>query len=277
MSDIFQEVQEEYRREQLAQAWTKYRVPTIAAAGALVLAVAAYQGWSYWHGSKVDASSRQFDTANQLIGGAQGQTAPAAFAKLANEGWGGYPFAARLQEAAARAAIGDSKGAASIYDSIAEAGDGGALFADYARVRAAILLVDTAPLAEIKKRLDSVAGSDSPWRVEAEEFLAYAYWRAGNKTEALRLLDLIKNNPAATSGVKQRALEFSAMIGGGMTVADLKAAAPAATPGGLLIPELPNFDVPPTPGAPPAPTTPTAPTTSPAAPPGPPAPPTHTP
>ena len=45
MSDIFQEVQEEYRREQVAQAWTKYRVPIIAAAAGLILAVAAYQGW----------------------------------------------------------------------------------------------------------------------------------------------------------------------------------------------------------------------------------------
>ena len=52
MSDVFQEVQEEYRRQQLAELWKKYSVPAIAGAVVLVLGLAGYQGWSYWRGEQ---------------------------------------------------------------------------------------------------------------------------------------------------------------------------------------------------------------------------------
>ena len=266
MSDIFQEVQEEYRREQMAQAWAKYRVPIIGAAAGLIVAVAAYQGWSFWHATKVETSSRVFEAAsNSAENPGQQQTAAATFAKLANEGWGGYPFVASLQAAATRAGAGDAKGAAAIFDQIA-ANTSDPLFADYARLRAAILLVDTAPLAEIQKRIGGLPESDSPWRVEAEEFLGYAYWRAGNNKEALRLFDLIKNNPGASDGAKRRASELSALINGGTKIADLKSAPTLApTPGSQLptIPGFPSFDTPPVTPEPAPPATPTAPTPTP--------------
>lgn len=266
MSDIFQEVQEEYRREQMAQAWTKYRVPIIGAAAGLIVAVAAYQGWSFWHAAKVEASSRAFEAATTSAETAgQEQTAAATFAKLANEGWGGYPFVAGLQAAATRAAAGDAKGAAAIYDQIADS-TSDPIFADYAKLRAAILLVDTAPLAEIQKRIGSLPESDSPWRVEAEEFLGYAYWRAGNNKEALRLFDLIKNNASASDGSKRRASELSSLINGGVKVSDLKSAPTLApTPGSQLptIPGFPSFDTTPVTPEPAAPATPTAPTPTP--------------
>ena len=270
MSDIFQEVQEEYRREQMAQLWSKYRIPTIAAAGGLILAVAVYQGWMFWKAKALDASSRQFEAASALTekDHAQGKAAATAFGKLAQDGAGGYGFAAKFQEAAVLVAAGDLKGAVAIYDRLANDGSGGALFADYAQVRSAVLLVDTVPVAEIKRRLDAVAGSDSPWRIQAEELLGYANWRAGNKAEALRLLNLVKNNVEAPDAIKRRATELSALIAGGMTLADLKSAPtvtltapseqPLVQPGaGPIVPELPTFDAPQPPAAPTNPSSPT--------------------
>ena len=263
MSDIFQEVQEEYRREQMAKAWDQYRVPIVAAAVGMLLAVAVYQGWSYWHATALESSSRQFEAATTALEQQPGQerTAAGNFARLADDGAGGYPFVARLQEASARAVAGDTKAAVALYDRVAS-DTSDPLFADYARVRAAILLVDSEPVAEIAKRLDPIAQTDSPWRVEAEEFLAYANWRAGNNKEALRLFDLIKNNPGASPGVKQRATELSALINGGLKVADLKIAptlAPTPTSQLPTIPGMPNFDIP----APEPPASPTAPTPTP--------------
>ena len=267
MSDIFQEVQEEYRRDQMAKAWDKYRVPIIGAAVGLIVAVAAYQGWSFWRASQVEASSRLFEAAVAAADSQPGQEKAAAltFGELADKGWGGYPFVGRLQEAAARGASGDIKGAAALYDRLADE-TSEPVFADYARLRAAILLVDTAPLAEIQKRIGKLPESDSPWRVEAEEFLGYAYWRAGNNKEALRLFDLIKNNPSASDGVKRRATELSALINGGTKGADLKSAPTLApTPGSQLptIPGFPSFDTSPVTPEPAPPATPTAPTPTP--------------
>jgi len=258
VSDIFQEVQEEYRREQMAKLWSKYRVPLVAAAVGLLVAVAGYQGWVYWQNKVLDASSRGFETALAMMEKEHGQekAAASAFAKLGHDGAGGYAFAAKLQEAAVRAAAGDRQAALAIYDQIWNDGGADALFAGYARIRAALLLVDSAPLKEIQKRLDPIAGSESAWRIEAEELLGYAHWRAGDKAEALRLLDLVKNNREAPDGTKRRAGELSALIAGGMTVADLKAAPTVPALGDLpLVPGLPTFDVPANPTGPTTPTT----------------------
>lgn len=270
MSDIFQEVQEEYRRDQMSKAWAKYRVPIIGAAAGLIVAVAAYQGWSFWHAARVEASSRSFEAASATVESKPGQekAVSALFSDIANKSWGGYPFVARLQAAATLGASGDVKGAAALYDKIAEE-TSDPVFADYARLRAAILLVDTAPLVEVQKRIGKLPESDSPWRVEAEEFLGYANWRAGNTKEALRLFDLIKNNESASDGVKRRATELSALINGGTKIADLKAAptlpAPAGSTGSPFpaIPGFPNFDTTPITPDPAAPETPTAPSPTP--------------
>jgi hypothetical protein len=267
VSDIFQEVQEEYRREQFSKAWEKYRVPIVGAAAGLIVAVAGYQGWTYWRSAQVEASSRLFEAAANAAESQPGEqkVAATAFAELADKGWGGYPFVARLQAAAALAASGDIKGGVALFDSIAD-DTSDPIFADYARLRAAILLVDTAPLAEIQKRIGKLPASESPWRVEAEEFLGYANWRAGNNREALRLFDLIKNNPSASEGVKRRATELSALINGGTKVADLKTAPTVApTPRSQLptIPGMPSFDTTPVTPEPAAPASPTAPTPTP--------------
>lgn len=269
MSDIFQEVQEEYRRDQMAKAWDKYRVPVIGAAVGLIVAVAAYQGWTFWRAGQVEASSRLYDATGAAAEAQPGQEkqAAATYTELADKGWGGYTFLARLQAASALGASGDIKGAAARFDQIAD-DTSDPIFADYARLRSAMLLVDTAPLAEIQKRIGKLPGSDSPWRVEAEEFLGYANWRAGNNTEALRLFDLIKDNPDATDGTKRRASELAALIRGGAKVADLKSAPtlPAGAGSQLpLIPGFPSFDsVPATPEPEPAPpASPTAPTPTP--------------
>jgi len=241
----------------MAQAWTKYRVPVVSAAAGLLAAVAAYQGWTFWHSSAVETSSRQFEAviAAPATEPAQAKILAMNFAKLANDGAGGYPFLARFHEAAARVVAGETKSAVSLYDRIAD-DTSEPLFADYARIRAAMLLVDTAPIADIEKRLKPLAESESPWRIEAEEFLAYAYWRAGNNKEALRLFDLIKNNPGASEGAKRRATELSALINGGTKVADLKTAPVVApSPGSQLpqIPGMPSFDTTPITPSPPSP------------------------
>jgi len=126
-------------------------------------------------------------------------------------------------------------------------------------------LSDGISSTEVAKRLKPLAESESPWRIEAEEFLGYAYWRAGNNKEALRLFDLIKNNPGASDGTKRRATELSALINGGTKLADLKTAPTLApTPGSQLptIPGLPSFDTT-TPITPAPSDTPTAPTPTP--------------
>jgi len=52
VSDIFHEVDEEVRREQLKKLWDRYGNYVVAAAFLLVAAVAAWRGYMWWEGKK---------------------------------------------------------------------------------------------------------------------------------------------------------------------------------------------------------------------------------
>ncbi len=238
MSDVFQEVEEEYRREQMAKLWAKYRIPAIAGALVLVLAVAGYQGWTYWQAERISASSRGFDAALKLLETDDKKGAAERLAKLSADSTSGYSILAKFQEAALRAEMGEAKAALKLYEDISR-GSSDPLFRDYAVLRASLLTIETASLDETKKRIESIAAGSGPWRVLAMELLAYASWRADKKDEALKLYAQIDATPDASPTAKRRATEMKAVIEGGLTLGDLKKlpAASATTP---VLPSLPG-------------------------------------
>ena len=199
MSDVFQEVEEEYRREQMAKLWQKYRVAVVGRRGGIGCRCCRVPGLDLLARAPNRNSSRGFEIVAEKIASGAGREKEAAddLAKIAAGGAAGYPVAARFQEAALRAEMGDVKAAVKLYDAIVAKGAGGQLFRDYAQLRASLLLSETAPLDDIKKRLEPIAGSApcatsaSPWCVQAQEVLAYATWRAGKKAEALKLYEHI--------------------------------------------------------------------------------------
>ena len=232
MSDIFQEVQEEYRREQMAKLWEKYRTPIIAGVSALILGVGAYQGWSYWRATQIERSSREFEAIAELLEG-PGKEKEAAdrLAKLAVSGTSAYALAAKFQEAGLRSQMGDSKAAMALYDSIAAA-TSDPLFHDYAQLRAALLIVETESLDAVKKRIEPLAKGSGPWRLQAMELLAYASWRAGKADEALKLYGEIEKAENVPNGTARRAKEMTSLIKAGTKLSDVNAMlAPTITPG----------------------------------------------
>ena len=219
----------------MAKLWEKYRVPIIGGASALILAVAGYQGWSYWHGTQVEKSSREFDAIGELINGGQEKDAADRLAKLAVSGSGGYPTAAKLQEAALRAELGDKKAALALFDKIADS-NSDALVHDYALLRGALLIVESEKYETLKSRLEPLVQAGRPWRALAMELLAYSTWRAGKKDEALKLYAETKALEGVPDSVKRRAIEMSTLIQSGMTLNDLKTTASAPTINPLALP-----------------------------------------
>ena len=86
------------------------------------------------------------------------QEAADAFAKVAKDGAGGYPTLARLREAAELSSR-DAKAGVAAFDAIAADSGVGQRFQDLAALRAGFLLVDTAPLNEMTRRLEPIAGA----------------------------------------------------------------------------------------------------------------------
>jgi hypothetical protein len=198
VSDIFQEVDEEVRRERLNRLWQQYGNYAIAACVLVVVAVAGWRGYDWWQTRKAAEAGKH-------------QEADAAFAKLAVDGTAGYRVLARLREAAELAQT-DKNAAVKTYDEIAGDRSAGQVMQDLAAVRSGFLLVDTAPYSEIRARLEPLTAADRTFRHTARELLALSAWKAGDMTAARQWADMIITDPLSPAGTRSRAEVLSELI-----------------------------------------------------------------
>jgi hypothetical protein len=211
VADIFHEVDEEVRREQLKKLWDRYSIVLIAAAVLIVAGIGAWRGYEWYITKKATEAGAQFEAAITLAEQGKPAEAEAAFAKVAADAPYGYRTLARLRAAAAAAQVKPAD-AVKAYDAIAADGSLGAIWQDLAAVRAGMLLVDTAPLAEMQKRLDPLSEPGRIYRHSARELLALSAWKNNDATAAKRYLDMIAADGETPPGTRQRIDVLSALI-----------------------------------------------------------------
>ncbi len=193
MSDIFHEVDEEVRREQLQKLWDQYGPYFIALAVLVVAGVAAWRGYDYWQSKKAAEFGAQFNAAAILSEQGKHDEAEKEFARIATQGTSGYRVLARMREAA-EIAERDPKAAITAYDDLAASAATGQPLQDLAALRAGMILVDSAPLAEITRRLEPLAGTGAPFRHSARELLAFAAWKAGDAAAMRKWYQLVRED-----------------------------------------------------------------------------------
>src|ERR1044071_4016872 len=184
MTDVFREVDEDLRREQLKKLWDRFAPYIIGLAVLIVLAVSAYKLWEWWQIHQAETSGDRFIAAIDLSEAGKRDDAIKALQSVVGDGSGAYPVLARFRIAAEKADAGDTAGAVAEFDAIAARGDMSQDVRNMARLRAALMLVDTATPAEINMRVGDLAAVGSPWRQSAREILALAAWRAGDYANA---------------------------------------------------------------------------------------------
>lgn len=211
MADIFHEVDEEVRREQLKKLWDRYSIYLIALAVLIVAAIGGWRGYEYWVAKKAAAAGADFEAAMTLSDEGKQAEAEAAFAKVAAEAPAGYRILARMR-AASMLAQSKPADAVKAYDELSADASLGTTWQDLAAVRAGMLLVDTAPLADMRRRLDQVAEPTRSFRHTARELLALSAWRNHDFTAARKYLDMIAGDADSPIGVRARADVLSALI-----------------------------------------------------------------
>ena len=214
MADIFQEVDEDVRRDKQSELWAKYGKVVIAAAVAIIVVTAGTVSWREYSKNRQLEAGGQFAVAKALVSAAKDAEAAKAFAALAADADKGYAWIARLEEAAALARSGDVEAALGIYDALAADSGVDESFRQLAALHAASYLLDRGDSDGARTRLKGLTEAASPWRHSARELQALVAMAEGNTEEAGKVFKALSEDATAPRGARARATEMLAALGG---------------------------------------------------------------
>lgn len=211
MSQLFDEIDEDVRRDQLKRLWENYSIYIIAGVILIIAAVGGWRGYQYLEAKKAAEAGAAFDQAVELSEAGKHAEAEKAFADLAAKAPFGYRVLARLRMAA-EVASRDQQAAAKLFDEIAADRSVGVAERDLARIRAAQLLLESTSYPDMKERLEAAAAPDATFRHTARELLALSAWRANDASATRQWLDMIANDGQTPPSLRSRAEALQALL-----------------------------------------------------------------
>ena len=214
MADIFNEVDEDVRKDKSLALWKAYGKYVIAAAVLLVVGTAAYVGWQNYVKSQSEAQGAEFEAAAKLMSEKKYGEASAAFAGLADSGNAGYRPLASLREAAALIEAGEGADALEVYNKLAKDSSIDPEFSSLADLLAGYYLLNTGSTADVRARVEKLAAPGGIWSATANELLALTYIKDGDKAKAKEILTSLKEDAGVSQDIKSRASQLLAALGG---------------------------------------------------------------
>jgi hypothetical protein len=211
VTELFDEVDEEVRRDQLKKLWDKYSLYFIALALLIIAGVGGWRGYEYLEAKKAAEAGDAFNKAVELSDQNKHAEAEAAFADLAAKAPSGYRMLARFR-AAAEAANRDPQAAAKLFDDIAADRSVGSEQQELARIRAAGLLLDSTSYQTMLLRLEPSTGPGATYRHVARELLALSAWRGNDATATRQWLDMIALDAETPASLRSRAEALQALL-----------------------------------------------------------------
>lgn len=214
MADIFREVDEEVRQDRIQLAVTRNWGWILLAGLLLVGGVGAWRGYEYLRQQQDEAAGGRYLDALKLARDGKGTEAVAALDDVARTGTRGYAVLARFRGAAQLGSTTPADGVKA-FDALAADPAVEPALQDVARLRAAILLVDTADLKTVQTRLRPLADANNAMRNPAREIIALAALKAKDFDAAGQSLDAILADPSASGAARQRADALLSLVSAG--------------------------------------------------------------
>ncbi len=220
MADILDEVEGEYRAEQLRAVATRYAG---VALGALLLVLIGVGVWEYQQNRQVQANAAAagpfIDAAKAADGLVAGDTTGhRALAQklidLARTAPPGYRTLERLRAAALLADSYQLGQAQTLWDQVSTDPDADPLLRQEASLLWVQRSLDSADPAALRTRLVSLTGADDPYRPMALEAQALLDLRQGQTAAARTILRQLTSDPTVPQGVRGRGGALLSRLGG---------------------------------------------------------------
>ena len=206
MADIFDEIDEELKRDHMQLLWARYGKIVIAAVLGIVLVVALRQGYTTWQTSRTEASASAYQQALQsadAIGALEAQL------DQLNDG---YKMLAQFQIAADQAASGDFVAAEARYLRLASDASVNPLYQQAATLLSVMAAPQDADVSTLAARLSDLETAAGPWQAMALETGAGLALRNGNKDSAVSKYKKLTEMSDVPAGLRQRAQRMIVML-----------------------------------------------------------------
>jgi hypothetical protein len=177
MADIFDEIDEELKKDKAQLLWARYGKFVIVAVAAVILAVGSAQGFKAWKTKQVETAANAYQLA------VDSDDVVASLRQAMADLTDGYEMLAQFRLAAAKAADGDSDGAVADYMMLAENEAIKPLYQEAALLLAVMNAPDGTDPRQSQDQLAPLTATPGPWQ--------------GLALEQSAALDLEKNDPAA--------------------------------------------------------------------------------
>lgn len=215
MADIFNEIDEELRRDKAQEWWSRYGKIVIAVCVVIVLGAAGYTWYEQQRVAEERALADRFDAARVQAEAGDLSGAAGALEALADEaGVAGVELVARFHRAGLLGTDGDHAGAAEAYAALSQDSAVPALYRDLATVME-VLHAGRAggDRAELLDRLQPMTVDASPWRHTARMIAASLAIGAGDLDAAKEYLRQVADDPQAPGSARGQSAEILQALG----------------------------------------------------------------
>jgi hypothetical protein len=206
VADIFQEVEEDLRRDKALAFWKKYQNHILGAVIIVIAVAVGISGWRWYRQHQIETNGTAYLQAMQTLEHDPKAAGP-QFDAIAKSS-GGFAVLARFQQANLALKDGDKAKAAALFQAIAGDRSVDKSMKDMAAILAGLTLLDLGKPDDAAKLVAPLTGDNQPYRFSALEIQGQAAFAAGDKTKAKEIFTQLKQLgqlPNAPQGVTERA------------------------------------------------------------------------
>ena len=182
MADIFDEIEEDLRRDRMSLLWQRYGNYVIAFAIFIIVVVAGYQGYNYWKDSRAKAAGDAFFQA------VTADEALEALNVISSDLPAGYEMLSKFRIAALQAKKGNRIAAEQSYLSLSRDANIGTFYQETALLLSVMNAPENKNNSELIDRISSLSEFSGPLQGLALETSAGLYLGLNNPEKAISLL-----------------------------------------------------------------------------------------